>query len=141
MKKNHHEILTVFKHMLLLSYIEVAIRYEVLTLLELFLRVFVILNHYNTNLEIFHKSLQIIICDVIVLFCFLDYLFTKSSAQCALKFYNFLDDLAFSVSVIAPFYVRNVSFKVPVADYPFPYNKSVHYHHPVPQSNSIRWFY
>ena len=69
---NNHEILTVFKYMLVLSYIKVAIRYDIFTLFELFLWVFVILNNYNTNLEIFYKSHQIIICDIIVFFCIHD---------------------------------------------------------------------
>ena len=57
---SNHEILTVFKLMLLLNYIGVAIRYKVFTLFELFIQVFVILNSYNTNLEMFYKSHPII---------------------------------------------------------------------------------
>ena len=69
---NNHKRRTVFKHMRLLSYIKVAVRYEVFTFFKLFIWVFVFLNNYDTNLEVFYKSYQIIISDVIVLFCFLD---------------------------------------------------------------------
>ena len=93
---------------------EVTIRNGVFAFVELHCWFFVILNNYNTYLEILNKSSQIIICNVILILSSMDNGFTKYIAKCILKFYGFFDEISLSNSVIAVFQSINLLYKSPV---------------------------